>query len=313
MVLQIIRVYLDQPLIGGALSWIQDALLLWMVAQIVPLKVKGWRFILGGMAGGLYQFFVLTNLYSQGLVNSWATAPVLFIIIVPFLMVGLAFYPFRLRKIIRALGYVYLLSFFLAGIHWGFDNLNSRFFHLEINLWWRFLMHIGLVLCLGEMGWGVIHRKTWEHTCLYSLQIRWGGSLVKLTALLDTGNRLTCPFTKEPVVIVESREVMAYLPAEVLNICKMIESGAGMEPGFNLSDAWQERIRILPFRALGREQGILVGFRPDEVQVWAGGRERDAKSPQEIGVKRNVVIGLYNRPLSGEGAFQALISPVMLG
>jgi stage II sporulation protein GA (sporulation sigma-E factor processing peptidase) len=310
--LQIIQVYLDQPLVGGLLSWIQDTVLLWMVAQIIPLKVKGFRFLLGGAVGGLFQFFLLTNFYSQGVVNPWITAPLIFLLIVPLLMVGLVFFPLSFRKILRVLGYVYLLSFLLAGIHWGFDNLNYRFFHFEINLWWRFLIHLGLVFCLGEIGWGVVHRKAWEHTCLYSLQIRWGESRVKLTALLDTGNRLECPFSKEPVVIVESREVMHYLPEEVIKIMTMIESGSGMEAGFDLSEFWQARIRILPFRAVGQEQGILVGFRPDEVQVWRKPKMTSAQE-QEIEVQRNVVIGLYNCSLSGEGAFQALISPVMLG
>ncbi|MCL6588510.1 MAG: sigma-E processing peptidase SpoIIGA [Firmicutes bacterium] len=304
--MQVIQVYLDQPLMGGLLSWIQDAILLWVVAQIVPLEVKGFRYIIGGAIGGIFQFFLLTNFYSQGVINSWVTAPVIFLIIVPLLMVGLAFFPLNLRKILRTLGYVYLISFFLAGIHWGFDNLNYRFFHWEINLWRRFLIHIALVLCLGEIGWGVIHRKAWEHTCLYSLRIRWGESVVKLTALLDTGNRLECPFTKEPVIIVESKEMADYLPGEVLKICRLIESGAGIEPGFNLSDFWQKRIRILPFKGIGWEQGVLVGFRPDEVQVW---QKKAAASPQKVGSQRNVVVGLYNRPLSAEGAFQALISP----
>jgi stage II sporulation protein GA (sporulation sigma-E factor processing peptidase) len=309
MGVQIIQVYLDQPLLGGLLSWIQDSLLLWMVAQIIPLKVKVFRYIIGGAAGGVFQFFLLTNFYSQGVINSWVTAPIVFLLIVPLLMVGLAFFPLKFRKLLRTIGYVYLLSFLLAGIHWGFDNLNNRFFHWEIHLWDRFLIHIGLVLCLGEIGWGVIHRKAWEHTCLYSLRIRWGDRVVKLTALLDTGNRLECPFTKEPVVIVESKEVADYLPVEVLKICQLIESGAEMGSGFNLPEFWQERIRILPFRSLGREQGVLVGFRPDEVEVW---QNKAGGSADKSGRQQNVVIGLYNRPLSGEGAFQALISPVMI-
>jgi stage II sporulation protein GA (sporulation sigma-E factor processing peptidase) len=300
--LQEIKIYLDQPLVGGIISWIQDAILLWMVAQISGFKVKRNRFILGGAVGGVFQFLVLTNLVSNGLLYPWILAPVIFILIVPILMAGLTFTPSHIKNYIRILGYMYLLSFLLAGFHWGIDIINQRFFHWNITLWWRFLMHLSLILTMGELGWGIVHRKFWEQICLYPIQISWGGQMMQLNALLDTGNQLHDPITKVPVVIVELQQIKDQLPLEFIKWVENIQLG---ELGLNieLSDFWEERVRILPFNSLGKEHGLMVGFRSDQVKVW---------QKQQTVINENVVIGLYNKSLSREGAFHALIPPAVL-
>jgi stage II sporulation protein GA (sporulation sigma-E factor processing peptidase) len=190
----------------------------------------------------------------------------------------------------------------LSGIHWGIDSLNQRYFHLTISLWWRFCLHLSLIFLLGEIGWGVVHRKVWDQICLFPIVICWEGQQLKLNALLDTGNRLHDPLTKVPVVIVEFNRVKSLLPPEVL---KMIESMQRGELGGDLAipEYWEERMRILPFNSIGKEHGMLVGFRPDLLKVW--------QKQQEI-ENKNVVVALYNRPLSPEGSFQALIPPTVL-
>ncbi len=301
-VLQAIQVYLDQPLLGGFISWFQDAILLWMVAQISGVKVKRRRFILGGAIGGLFQFLMSLYIVSGGVLNSWVFTPVVFIFIVPVLMAGLTFAPLKIKAFLRVLGYIYLLSFLLAGIHSGLDIINQRFFHWRISVWWRFVFHSGLILIMGELGWGIVHLKFWEQICLYPVQISWGDRILKLNALLDTGNRLHDPITRVPVMIVELKRIKDQLPVELIQWVENIQGG---ELGINiqLPDFWEERIRVLPFHSLGKEHGLLVGFRSDEVKVWL---------KQQAITNRNVIIGLYNKSLSREGAFHALIPPTVL-
>lgn len=300
--MQAIQIYLDQPLLGGCISWFQDAILLWMVAKINAVKVKRLRLIAGGMIGGLFQFFMLVNLVSGGLLNSWVLMPVVFLVIVPLFMVGLAFGFRNFKSFFRNLGYVYLLSFLLAGFHWGLDIVNQRFIHWEISIWWRFLLHVTLILIMGELGWGIVHRKFWEQICLYPIQISWEGRMLKLNALLDTGNRLQDPITRVPVIIVELKQIKDQLPVEFIKWIEHLQLG---ELGLNtkLPDFWEERVRVLPFNSLGKEHGLLVGFRSDEVKVWL---------KQQAVISRNVVVGLSNESLSREGAFHALIPPAVL-
>lgn len=297
-----LKVYLDLPILVGILSWIQDGVLLWMVGQISSVKAKWVRLAVGGAVGGLFQLFIMVNQASGGLVNSWAGSPIIFMFIVPLLMVGLTFFPIKPKVALRLFGYFYLMSFLLSGIHWGVDSINRRYFQLEINFWWRFWAHLTFIFILGELGWGVVQRKLWEQICLYPIQINWDGKEINLNALLDTGNRLYDPLTKVPVVIIEFNEVKHLLPCEVVALIKKMHSGE-LDGDWNLPDIWQERVRVLPFKSIGKEHGMLIGFRPDSLKIWR---------KQQAICNNQVVVGIYNHQLSPEGAFQALIPPTVL-
>lgn len=297
-----LKVYLDLPILGGMLGWIEDAVLLWIVGQICGVKAKWTRLALGGAVGGLFQFFVLINQASEGIINAWIGSPLIFTLLVPAFMIGLTFLPIKAKRIFKLGAYFYLISFLLSGIHWGIDSINQRYFQLQINFWWRFLIHLSLIMILGELGWGVVHRKIWDRICLYPIQINWDGNELNLNALLDTGNRLHDPLTKVPVVIIEFNRIKPLLPLEVVNLVERLQSGE-LGKDWKLPGVWEGRVRVLPFHSIGKEHGLLIGFRPDSLKVW---------QKQQIIVNQQVVVGIYNRPLSSEGAFQALIPPAVL-
>ena len=300
--MHVVQVYLDVPFIGALLSWVQDATLLWMVAQISGVKAPRTRLILGGAVGGAFQFILLTNQVSGGLLNPWILSPLVFLIGVPFTMLLITFSLCNFHRILRVIGYFYLLAFLLSGIHWGFDSLNARFMHLQITLFWRFCLHLTFIFLLGEIGWGIVHRKLWDQVCFYPIQIDWDGQQLKLNALLDTGNHLHDPLTKVPVIIIEFTQIKDFLPKEVIGLTEGVNSGE-MANNLELSNYWIERIRILPFNSLGHDHGILIGFRPDQIRIW---------QKQQETIRKNVVVALYTRPLSQEGTFQALIPPTVL-
>jgi stage II sporulation protein GA (sporulation sigma-E factor processing peptidase) len=298
---RMIEVYLDIPLAGALLGVIQDATLLWMVAQITALKPGYRRLLAGGAIGGVFQFFLLIHQVSGGQIDHWVVSPPVFIS-VPFLMVAVTFGPLKVKRFLAIIGYFYLLAFLLSGFHWGADMLNRRFWGGEITLWLRFLLHITFIFILGELGWGIIHRKVWEQVCLYTVRIRWDDREIKVSALLDTGNRLLEPLTRAPVVVLEISQVKSYLPDELYSIAEKIQQGEfDFEEG--LSDIWRERFRILPFQSIGAAHGLLAGFKADWIKVVRGEVEVET---------RNAVVALYPRILSPEGEFHALISPDLL-
>lgn len=297
-----LRVYLDVPILGGLLGWIEDAVLLWMVGQIGVAKTKWPRIILGGAIGGIFQFLILVNQASGGVVNRWIVSPIVFSLLVPVIMIGLAFFTVNVKRTLKLFGYFYLLSFLLSGIHWGLDSINRRYFQSQINFWWRFWGHITLILVLGELGWGVVHRKFWDQICLYPIQINWDGNELNLNALLDTGNRLHDPLTKVPVIIIEFGQVKKLLPVEIIELIEKMQTGE-LNLDWKLPNVWEDRIRVLPFKSIGKEHGILIGFRPDSLKVWQKKRAI---------IHNQVVVGICKRSLSPEGAFQALIPPTVL-
>ncbi len=61
----------------------------------------------------------------------------------------------------------------------------------------------------------------------------------------------------------------------------------------------EERMKMIPFSSLGRQNGMLIGFKPDKIRILG-------ENETEI---YNAVIGIYNFKLSKDGVYNALLSP----
>lgn len=62
----------------------------------------------------------------------------------------------------------------------------------------------------------------------------------------------------------------------------------------------KSRIRIIPYKALGVENGVLIGIRMDLVI---------SKHKSKTNVVKEPIIALYNKPISSSGDYQALTYP----
>lgn len=111
---------------------------------------------------------------------------------------------------------------------------------------------------------------------LYTVRIVEGGRALDFKALFDTGNSLSDPYTGKPVSIVEeSEDIRCWLRNK------------------------PQKYRIIPFRSIGRDNGILEGTEVDELIICRDDGQR---------VERDAVIALYRGKLSGDGAFQMILN-----
>lgn len=148
--------------------------------------------------------------------------------------------------------------------------------------------------CMGALGIGHLERlaassllvasalfmgaykKRLERKRLYTVRIVEGGRQLDLQALLDTGNALTDPYTGKPVSIVEENDdTLCWLHAK------------------------PQKYRLIPFRSIGRENGILEGTEVDRLIICS-------KEGQKI--EKDAVIALYKGSLSGDGSFQMILN-----
>ncbi|NLP08484.1 MAG: sigma-E processing peptidase SpoIIGA, partial [Clostridiaceae bacterium] len=53
----------------------------------------------------------------------------------------------------------------------------------------------------------------------------------------------------------------------------------------------------------GKENGMLLGFRPDYIEIGAADGKKDI---------RDVIIGIYNRTLSANDQYRALMNPELI-
>ena len=129
---------------------------------------------------------------------------------------------------------------------------------------------------------------------LRQVRLTLGERQTELTALVDTGNTLTDPATGRPVLVAEADCLAPLLPAGVRLGPEALEDPAGALEG--LEGPWRRRFRLLPYRAVGVECGMLLALRLDKVQV--GGEDRGA-----------MLAALSPTPVSDGGNYRALIGP----
>ena len=63
------------------------------------------------------------------------------------------------------------------------------------------------------------------------------------------------------------------------------------------SGIYNYNFKIIPFSSLGNDNGILLGFKPDYIKVY----------DEEVVLKNNVIIGIYNGKLNRVNLYTSLI------
>ena len=114
-----------------------------------------------------------------------------------------------------------------------------------------------------------------------------GEKSVVLTALLDTGNTLTDPVTNQPVLVVDGSACRDLLPMKV----PLERPADALEM---LGAAGRREFRLLSYRSVGVQAGMLLALRADSVVV--GKKEHNG-----------VLIALSPTAVSDGGGYQALI------
>lgn len=118
------------------------------------------------------------------------------------------------------------------------------------------------------------------------------GRTVHLEALVDTGNTLADPLSDARVLIAEWEAVQPLFPKTLLvegAIRSPVEGAAALA-----AELGAERVRLIPYRAVGVESGMLLALRMDQVVI--GGRK-----------ERRALVAICPGKLSEAGNYTALI------
>ncbi len=126
----------------------------------------------------------------------------------------------------------------------------------------------------------------------YDIEIIIDGKKAKIKGLLDTGNMLEEPISKNPVIIVTKNSIDKLLNQQLLKDINLILEGDKIGELTNCESI--KRVRLIPFSSLGNEHGILIGIKPDKIIV-------------DNIKKNNVIIGVYEKKFSRIKRYDALI------
>lgn len=246
------------PDLAFLLNSLTDLLALSATAKLAGLPFR-WHRLLGAAAlGGVYGVLCLlpSLAFAGGFLPQAGTAMAL---------VWIAFR--RKDTFLRQLLLFWLLSCAMGGIIMALTQFlqNGTGRAILQNLNWKVFFLAGGT-CYFLLS--VIFRDGARHAISQELSacvIERGGKRIRLRALLDSGHTLTDLATGTPVLIAEAASLEGlWAPAEAQILKSLGEKG----PVWCLSHLeGLGNFRLLPYRAVGVDQGMLLCFTADSVTV----------------------------------------------
>ena len=141
-----------------------------------------------------------------------------------------------------------------------------------------------------------IGRHTAASGELVPVRLTLGERTAELTALVDTGNTLTDPVSGRPVMVAEGDSVGSLFPPERRPGRADLLDPAGAVTRLSAGE-WRGRFRLLPYRSVGVERGLLLALRVDRAAL--GGVDRGP-----------LLVALSPTPVSDGGGYRALVGPL---
>lgn len=283
-----------------------NCIILYATSKITRTKTSKMRLFVASLIGSIYTLVVFfPSLQFMGKVTIKLSISILMIII--------SFNPEKLNQFLKQISAFYMVSFAFAGAIIGiFYILNNSFKFKGISFkdfdeLIKFLV-IGILIALILIRYilkfyqGKINKENFITNIIIGLN----NKEVELTALIDTGNSLKEPISKKPVIIAEYKALENILPNSIRDMYKtnkeldLIQIGKIME---EVSD--DIKLRLIPFKSLGNDNGILIGFKPDKIKIYL---ESETKNLTD-----DIIVAIYNDKLATDEVYNGLLHPELLG
>lgn len=167
-------------------------------------------------------------------------------------------------------------------------------------------LDLNMVLLSAALCYGILtvaFQRLGKHTALngelVEAKLTLGKRTVKLTALVDTGNTLTDPVSGRPVMVAEGESLGPLFPGDRCPGPEYLREPAGALDRLSRGE-WRGRFRLLPYRAVGVDRGLLLALRVDRLEV--------------NGVDQGgILVALSPTPVSDGGGYRALVGAVRGG
>lgn len=148
----------------------------------------------------------------------------------------------------------------------------------------------------------IIKTKIQPKDMYCKVKLKINGKEIQTTAMIDTGNLVREPITNIPVIIVESSLMYDILPKEIINNLENILGGNLNDIPEEIRNIYIPKLRWIPYKSLGKENGMLLGIKIDGMEV----------EKEEIHKVQNVIVGIYDKSLTKRGEYRALVGIDMI-
>lgn len=293
-------IYLDIVIIENL---IMNYIILYATAIIAKKKAKHTRAFISSIIGTIYVIMLYVTelpIYSN----------IISKLLLSIIMVYIMFKPGDIKTLINNLLLFYLTSFVFGGASTALIYLikpEEIFIKNGIYLGAYTLKTVflgGIVgLFLIAVTINIIRSKISKKDMFYNIKIYLEEKTVETRAMIDTGNLLKEPITNIPVIIAEHTLLYGTIEKEILNNLEEILSGNFEKIPDEIKNKYLSKLKVIPFKSLGKENGMLLGIKADKVIV---------ENEENKKVIDKAIIGIYNKSLTKRGEYRALLGIDMI-
>lgn len=289
-------IYLDVVLIENL---VMNYIILFATGYILKTKLNHIRLIIAALLGGIYSILAYTQILE-------AYSNILMKLILSVVMVYVAYNPKNIKILSKQIIIFYLTSFVFGGTAFAL-----LYFIKPQNILIKDGVFIGtyplkIALLGGIVGFTItviafkiVKYRISKNDMFCEIEIFFGEKSVKAKAMLDTGNMLKDPITRMPVIVVEKDILYEIIPYKILdNLEQIIGGDIPNEFYEEINVEYISKFRVIPFTSLGRQNGLLLGFKASKVITYIDSNEEELK---------NVIIGIYDKKLSKKDKYNALL------
>lgn len=285
-------IYADLILIQNI---IMNYIIILTAGIICKTNIKQYRIICASIIGALYaivMYIMQLNVYNNQITKT----------ILSICMIYVAFNAKTIKNLLKQLMIFYLTSFCFGGATYYLLYCIKPGLIKYINGMLVGTYPIKIAILGGIVGFfviiisfNIIKNRFEKKDLLYNVKIYYKEKSIKIKVILDTGNLLTEPISNVPVMIVEATKMDAFIPNNILkNMDELLNNNA-----FNkVTEEMKSRICIIPFSSVGKQNGIIVGFRPDFIKIYTDQGEK---------IRKKVVIGILNNKISKNELYSGLM------
>lgn len=281
-------------------------LILLVTAKFSKGKTSNLRLLLGAFLGASY---VIVLIIYPGIKIYYTTIAK---IVLSFAIIAVSFDIDKIITLFKLLAIFYISTFIFAGAAFAFIYFNQSSGFVKNGIvyvfwnskWTVLFLSIVMVGIIVRIFWEILQSKFIKEKQLIPIKIVFEKRIIGLAALVDTGNSLHDPLTNIPVVIVEFNAIKELLPADIKSIFEeCCEEDLTRVTAIVYKSSWFSRFRLIPFTSLGKENGMLIGFKPDYIEI---GEEEGRKGISDV------IVGIYNKSLSKDKLYKALLGPELV-
>lgn len=291
-------IYIDVVLVENL---IMNYIILLATGVILKIKIKHFRIIMSSLIGAIYT--ILAYVITIPIYSNFFLKFLLSIIII-----YVAYNPPNVKKMWKFLIVFYLTSFVFGGAAFALIYIVKPQDILMKNGLFLGTYPLKSVVLAGIIGFiiiitafKIVRNRITKRDIYKKIKIEINGKHINLNAMLDTGNMLKDPITGSPVIVVEKSILYEILPIELLDNIENILDGNLEKISEYIKDKYIKRLKFIPFSSLGRQNGMLVGMKPDFVEIM---------DEQTSSTRQDIIIGIYEKSLTKDGRYRALMGIV---